>query len=537
MKKILLVLLVALLTIALASCGTPAQTSSSHPTATIPPDASVSTAVPTTVIFTDPLLESLIRASIGKPSGDITSADAEAVTRLDLSGEWQDYLSDSDDDSDPGAATISNIDGLQFFKNLEYLDLSGHAVSDLTPLAGLTKLTTLILTGNPVTDITPIQSLTSLKLLDLSGCTAPDYGPLEGLTNLEYLKLTDSTLVDVTPLAALSGLKYLFLTGSPVNNYFPLEDIYSGLLEKDFIIATTLVELGFYMDDSKHAILDGDGASVRLNHREWGNPPDDWTGNCIRTVFEQNDYKIDIGYYPEHDAYVVMAFQGDMVLNYIYDHRNDPSILNMEDRASKEEIVRAVFAGTEMDPDDVLLTPVRVYQDLLAQTAGLSVETLFEMPFDENDHSLPTAFTRLGFTFLDYKGTYFYEEKEPHEIHLYIHRPEFDTNVSPENRLDWNMEFFEADVNGYSLQFFYYEADDSYLAVLDKDGVQAMLKIRPATGDPGDTSPDLDTARQTFNDAFGTEGDDFYDAALQYFDRFLQDRFGMGAEEFYGLEE
>ncbi|MDD4096506.1 MAG: hypothetical protein PHP22_09735 [Oscillospiraceae bacterium] len=540
MKKTLLVFLALFLALAITACGTSAATSSPDSSATTaPPDASASGEAPALVTFTDPVLESLIRASIGKPVGDITSGDVEAVTRLDLSGEWQGYVSGLDGDSagNSAPATIRDIGGLQAFTGLEYLDLSGHSISNITPLAGLTKLNFLILAGNPIADLTPLSALTSLRLLDLSFCAASDYSPLEGLANLEDLILKYTALTDVTPLAALTNLKFLFLEGSPVGDYFPLSDIYPNLLEKDFIIAATLAELGFYMDfERKQAILDGDGASVRLNHREWGNPPDDWTGNCIRVVTEQNDYKIDIGYYPEHDAYVVMAVNGDRALNYVYDRRNDPSILNMEDRASKEETVRAVFAGTEMDPDDVLLTPVRVYHDLLAKTVGLSLETLFEMPYDENDHSLPTPFTRLGFTFLDFKGTYYYEEQEPHELHLYVHRSDFDTNVSPENRLDWNMEFFEADVNGYSLQLFYYEADDRYLAELEKDGVQTSVNIRSATYEPGDTYPDDDTARQAFNDAFGTDGDDFYVAAHKYFEQVIQERFGMWAEELYALK-
>lgn len=550
MKKTLLVLLALSLALAIAACGTPVATSSPDPSATTARTDPTEAGDTEIVIFADPVLESLVRASIGKPSGDITSGDVKAVTRLDLSGEWQGYPSgvrsafnsagntDSGTDSGTAPATIQNIGGLQAFTGLEHLDLTGHAISNITPLAGLTKLNTLILAGNPIADLTPLSALTSLKLLYLSFCAAPDYSPLEGLTSLEGLILTYSSITDVSPLAALKNLKFLFLEGSSVSNYFPLLDIYPNLFEKDFTIAYTLAELGFYMDNnSKQAILDRESASVRLNHREWGNPPDDWTGNCIRVVFGQNDYKIDIGYYPEHDAYVIQAVKGDQVLNYVYDRRNDPSMLDFSDRARKEETVRAVFAGTEMDPDDVLLTPVRVYHDLLAKTAGLSVETLYRMPFDENDHSLPTAFTRLGFVFLDYKGAYYYQEKAPNELHLYIHRPEFDTNVPPENILDWNMEFFEADLNGYSLRIFYYEADDRYLASLEKNGIQASVNIFPATGEPGDTSPDTDTVREIFNDAFGTKGDDFRDTAFRYFDRFLEDRFGMGAEELYGLKE
>lgn len=184
MKKTLLVLLALSLALAITACGTSAATSDEDPSATTPPpEASASGEAPALVTFTDPVLESLIRASIGKPVGDITSGDVEAVTRLDLSGEWQGYLSAAG----IAPATIRDIGGLQAFTGLEHLDLSGHAISNITPLAGLTKLNTLILGGNPIADLTPLSVLTSLRLLDLSFCAASDYSPLEGLTSLERL--------------------------------------------------------------------------------------------------------------------------------------------------------------------------------------------------------------------------------------------------------------------------------------------------------------------------------------------------------------
>ncbi len=527
MKKTLSVLLLIIIILAMTSCGNPAATATSDPSATTTPVAS-SAAVPTPVNFSDPVLESLIRASIGKPDGDITPADVEAVTRLNLSWEWQ---------SDPlDYVTIKELGGLEAFTGLEYLDLTGHEIADLAPLSGLSNLTVLILSGNPVTDLAPLRALAGLRRLDLSNCDADDYTPLAGLTSLEHLNLSYSLIEDVTPLSTLTNLKYLFLEGAPTQDYSPLSDLYPNFLGKDFFIASTLAELGFYMDDnSKLAILDGEGASVRLNHREWGNPPDDWTGNCIRIVTEQNGYKIDIGYYPEHDAYVTMAFKNEMVLNYVYNMSGDSQLFDPADRANLEEIVRTIFP--DATDEDILMAPVRIHQELFAQTVGLSMEALYRMPFDANDKSLPTAFTRLGFTFLDYKGTYFYQEMEPHERNIYIHRSDFDAAVPPENRLDWNIQFYDEDVNGYTLQMFYYEADDRYLATLDKNGVQASVNILPATGQPGDASPDLETAREIFNDAFGTEGDDYNEAALRYYEQFLQDRFGMGAEEFYGTKE
>ncbi len=173
-----------------------------------------------TITFADPVLEAMVRAAIGKPDGDITVTDAEAVSVLILSSEWRRLL--------PDAAPIRDIGGLEYFKNLESLDLSFHAVADITPLAGLKKLTSLSLSNNPVTDISPLAGLTSLKVLILTGCKAQDYAPLAKLVNLDFLMLDHATIADVSPLASLTKLKHLYLTGSPINNYFPRSDIYQN---------------------------------------------------------------------------------------------------------------------------------------------------------------------------------------------------------------------------------------------------------------------------------------------------------------------
>ena len=82
---------------------------------------------------------------MGRPEGGITAAEAEAVTRLNHSIEWQRYISEE--------MPIKDIEGLEYFRNLESLDLSFHAITDITPLAGLKKLTSLSLSNNPVADI------------------------------------------------------------------------------------------------------------------------------------------------------------------------------------------------------------------------------------------------------------------------------------------------------------------------------------------------------------------------------------------------
>lgn len=194
----------------------------------VPTSAAEGGTVPETVAFNDPVLEAMVRAAMGKPDGAITVAEAEAVTKLDLSFEWQQYVS--------GATPIESIGGLEHFKNLESLDLSLNEIADITPLASLTKLKILVLSGNPVTDITPLHALSALKVLVMSDCAAQDYSPLANLTSLEYLALERSTIADATPLASLTNLKRLYLEGCDLDYAYSLRITYHAS-EGEYLIS------------------------------------------------------------------------------------------------------------------------------------------------------------------------------------------------------------------------------------------------------------------------------------------------------------
>jgi len=88
------ILITVLLTIILAACSTPAVTTTpSNPVADVTTTSSlVETSVPVIETFTDPVLEAMIRGSMGKTEGDITLAEAQAVTRMNFSNELQSYI-------------------------------------------------------------------------------------------------------------------------------------------------------------------------------------------------------------------------------------------------------------------------------------------------------------------------------------------------------------------------------------------------------------------------------------------------------------
>ncbi len=222
----------------LAACGVPAAENVNPET--------TSESAEDIVVFTDPVLERMVREAMDKPEGDITVAEAAAVKVLDLDIEWQ----------SPEEMRIKDISALKYFINLDQLQLQFHAITDVSPLAGLTKLRGLGLGGNNISDITPLSGLKELRGLSLFNCQATDYSPLKNLTllhtlfiewstisdlsmlsdmkELQTLSIANTQVADVSPLTGLTQLKVLKLENCPVTDLSPLAAIYPNLTEKDF---------------------------------------------------------------------------------------------------------------------------------------------------------------------------------------------------------------------------------------------------------------------------------------------------------------
>ena len=265
MKKLVCCLTAALLMLGTAACAAPQAAEEPQPTPeaiaveTGAPNASAAPAATTDQVidFGDDVLEALVREAMNRPTGDITVADAEAVTDLDMQQQGV----------DPNQPYIHNLDALKYFKNLTYLGL-GYAVLnaddpaapiDISPLAGMTKLESLqlgglviddlsivanmpnlksltVFGGKRLTDISALANETNLESLTLRGNLISDITPLAGLTKLRYLDLQDNAITDVTPLTGLTSLNRLFLSNNQITDYSPVVEIRSHLEEWDFTI-------------------------------------------------------------------------------------------------------------------------------------------------------------------------------------------------------------------------------------------------------------------------------------------------------------
>ena len=132
--------------------------------------------------------------------------------------------------------SATDITGLEFAVNLEVLDLSHNALSDISPLAKLGNLTELNLSDNVISDVSPLENLKKLRLLNLSDNIIFDVSPLANLKNLTGLNLHNNGITNVSPLANSRHLKGLVLTENPITDETPLDGLRNGGTEVTILI-------------------------------------------------------------------------------------------------------------------------------------------------------------------------------------------------------------------------------------------------------------------------------------------------------------
>ncbi len=176
------------------------------------------------VYMPDPNLRAAIAEALGKtPNVPITVEDMATLDRIF-----------------PEEKGISDLTGLEFATNLEWLKIQGNQISDLSPLKGLTKLDLLDISGNEVIDLSPLAELKNLRHVKVSHNNISDLSPLAGLSNLKRFDSWGNPLSDLSSLVGLEiidicggepdistlegarNLKELYLLGCGVSDVSPV---------------------------------------------------------------------------------------------------------------------------------------------------------------------------------------------------------------------------------------------------------------------------------------------------------------------------
>ena len=108
---------------------------------------------------------------------------------------------------------VSDLRPVSKLSNLVSLDISGQEISDLSPLAGLSKLNRLTLKNCPnVGSLDAIAGLKEMSRISLIGTRVSDLSPLRGFPNLIHLTLQNSAHIsDFSPLGDLARIEELNL--------------------------------------------------------------------------------------------------------------------------------------------------------------------------------------------------------------------------------------------------------------------------------------------------------------------------------------
>ena len=217
------------------------------------------------IVFSDPVLETLVRKQLNKPEGAITVEDAAMLDWLDASA----------DPNSPEDTRVRDLSALRHFVNLAGIRLDNNLVSDVSVLAELPKLRQLWLMENPLEsleqlgkltklvglgfngrmqDVSYIGSLTELEELRIDGCgelpqelaqlkklrvfcslggEVSDITVLAQIPTLEAVDLSWNLVTDLTPLAGLP-LTELYLQGNPIEDFSPIKELYPKLLGRNF---------------------------------------------------------------------------------------------------------------------------------------------------------------------------------------------------------------------------------------------------------------------------------------------------------------
>lgn len=252
MKRASHLMFALLLMLGLAACGAPAAPPEPLPAsteATTPQPKAEPTPEPA-VVFTDAVLEELVRKAMNKPEGDITLAEAETVTALDLQMEGGVPIPRVADVSDlaqfPNLTNLNlnwalyndgnafDISPLAALTQLECLYVCCDDIADISALSGMTNMKDLWIWGNKISDISALEGMTQMQSIWIKGNQITDISALSGMKNLVYLCMEDNQVTDLLPLAGLSQLKTVQLSGNPASDYTPLKDVYPNLDGKDF---------------------------------------------------------------------------------------------------------------------------------------------------------------------------------------------------------------------------------------------------------------------------------------------------------------
>lgn len=155
-----------------------------------------------TVYFQDAQFEEIIRKELQIKAGEsLDTAAFREVIQLDLS------------DQD-----IHNLQGIEYFTNLQELNISGNQVDNLEPLSKLRSLTILDVSNNDLQNVNGLAAMPSLEQLFIHNNNIKTIEPLRELGHLRILNMEKNNINSIAPLTNSAYLEEIYMNDNQVRS-------------------------------------------------------------------------------------------------------------------------------------------------------------------------------------------------------------------------------------------------------------------------------------------------------------------------------
>lgn len=207
------------------------------------------------IIFEDSNLEAAVRRRLQNESDPIYESDLEGVVRLNV--KFDEY--------------IESLSGIQYLKNLRYLDLPNLQVDDqedfnknFAYITQLKNLEELGMYGSNLENMDWIVGFENLTRLYVANNKIDDVNAISKLTSLEYLDISYNDIEDIDPLNNLILLTELNIEANPIKDYTAIVSLYENLYDynEDFVIPDIAHDTKF---EGKKMISNDDVCRIKLN--------------------------------------------------------------------------------------------------------------------------------------------------------------------------------------------------------------------------------------------------------------------------------
>jgi Leucine-rich repeat (LRR) protein len=192
------------------------------------------------------IIRQAIAKQLGKEPSELTEADYELITQLNLSFQGISNISllakfRSISFISMRQNQISDISPIRELTEINHLDFSFNKINDISMLSNMTNITELLLIDNQINDISVINNMIAIKYLYLNNNQISDFSPISKLKKLKVLFLANSRISDISFLKSLKKIESLSLEGNKIEDLSALMNL--QLLQELYLSNNNIVDI------------------------------------------------------------------------------------------------------------------------------------------------------------------------------------------------------------------------------------------------------------------------------------------------------